>query len=362
MPWANATTAVGDKDEVLPLAVALAYSLGRRQCASGVAPPAADAATTHPSTRSRTDRGAHGAMEQLLPHLVDRFALFQLVRRFGWFGALCGASSLLFPSGASLGCVAGVRVLVSSSLLGGRTPNAGTVGHRDSSVLARSILFAIGLVGIAAWGQVTHWLPLGVHQQPDGSILSRWLRQFVWKRHQHESELRKIVIVGGGPLARCIASTLRNDPLRRATICGFVDDDLPLSPAVLGECGPRLAGAPSSRRGLLVLAANRRMRGLRSGVPNILDFARSDCRRDRGRRLRRSHRRVPVVPASEPLPDALVSERAIDVMETALGIAVGSPVMAVVALLIRLDSPVGYLLASARVKGAASAATSFAPW
>jgi len=56
----------------------------------------------------------------------------------------------------------------------------------------------------------------------------------------------------------------------------------------------------------------------------------------------------------EPLPDAaLFLKRAIDVMGAALGIAVGSPVMAVVALLIRLDSPGSVIYSAERtgVKG-----------
>ena len=68
-----------------------------------------------------------------------------------------------------------------------------------------------------------------------GLVLLRRLRQMVWKRRRREVESRKILIVGGGPVARSVARALRNDPLCRATVCGFVDNDLPLSPAVLGR-------------------------------------------------------------------------------------------------------------------------------
>src|ERR1700687_55311 len=68
-----------------------------------------------------------------------------------------------------------------------------------------------------------------------GLALLRRLRQVVWKRWRRDTESRKILIIGGGPVARSIARALRNDPLHRATVCGFVDDDLPLSTAVLGR-------------------------------------------------------------------------------------------------------------------------------
>jgi len=264
----------------------------------------------------------------------------------------------------ALGLFAGVRVLV--TLFGfseGIYANAGNpFASGTAPVLARSILFAIGLVGIAAWGQVhTLAATTAFTSSLTGLILSRWLRQFVWKRHQHESELRKILIVGGGPLARCIASTLRNDPLRRATICGFVDDDLPLSPAVLGRVADLdwLARAQFIDEVILVLpgqpAGCERLRKWRTET--IWTFAPFPiCRRDRGRTAAsiasEKCRWSPCI-GNHCRTRLLFLKRAIDVMGAALGIAVGSPVMAVVALLIRLDSPGSVIYSAERtgVKG-----------
>src|SRR5258708_24219085 len=81
-----------------------------------------------------------------------------------------------------------------------------------------------------------------------GLVLSRRLRQFVWKRRRRDTESRKILIVGGGPVARSITRALRNDPLHRAIVCGFVDNDLPLSPAVFG----RIADLDRLRRSLFI--------------------------------------------------------------------------------------------------------------
>jgi FlaA1/EpsC-like NDP-sugar epimerase len=79
--------------------------------------------------------------------------------------------------------------------------------------LARSTLFAIGLVFIAAWDEMR---PLAASRifasSLAGLALLRRLRQMVWKRRRRETESRKILIVGGGPVARSIARALRNDP------------------------------------------------------------------------------------------------------------------------------------------------------
>src|SRR5580693_4935659 len=59
--------------------------------------------------------------------------------------------------------------------------------------------------------------------------------QLLWNRTRPQTEPRKILIVGAGPTARLIAQTLRSDPSYHAQVCGFVDDEVPLSPVVLGR-------------------------------------------------------------------------------------------------------------------------------
>jgi len=118
----------------------------------------------------------------------------------------------------------------------------------------------------------------------------------VWKRHQHESELRKILIVGGGPLARCIASTLRNDPLRRATICGSWTTTCLFLRQCWGEwrtsTGWR-APSSSTRSSSCCRPTRPDARGCGSGVPKPFGHSRRS-RSAAGTvdgRLRRSHRR-----------------------------------------------------------------------
>ena len=104
------------------------------------------------------------------------------------------------------------------------------------SVLAKSILLAVGLVFIAGWSEIRL---IGASATFAGSlaalVFSRRMRQWARSVPSRQTESRNVLMVGGGSIARSIATTLRNDPLHRTTVCGFVDDDLPLSPTVLGR-------------------------------------------------------------------------------------------------------------------------------
>ena len=71
----------------------------------------------------------------------------------------------------------------------------------------------------------------------NAAALPTWRKapQLLWDRTRLQTEPRKILIVGAGPTAHLIAQTLRSDPSYRAKVRGFVDDELPLSPVVLGR-------------------------------------------------------------------------------------------------------------------------------
>jgi exopolysaccharide biosynthesis polyprenyl glycosylphosphotransferase len=226
--------------------------------------------------------------------------------------------------------------------------------------LARSTLFAIGLVFIAAWDGMHPLAAVRIFASSlAGLALLRRLRQAVWNRRRRDTESRKILIIGGGPVARSIARALRNDPLHRATVCGFVDDDLPLSPAVLGRIADldwlaraefidevilALPGQPAQAREAAE-AAFRNHLDIRA-VPDLPPGPWPDSGIDR-------IGEVPVITLHrEPLPSAaLFLKRLLDVSGAMVGLVLVSPLMAVVALLIRLDSP-GPVVYSAERTGA----------
>ena len=162
--------------------------------------------------------------------------------------------------------------------------------------------------------------------------------------------------MGAGPVALSIARGLRNDPLHRATVCGFVDEKLPLSPTVLGRIADldwlaraefideiilAVPGQPTQAREAAHIAFRNHLDIL--AVPDLPRGPWPDASVDH-------IGEVPVVTLHrEPLPSAaLFLKRSIDVSGAALGLVLASPLMALVALLIRLDSPGPALYSAAR--------------
>lgn len=304
-------------------------------------------------------------VQELLPHPTgDRFLLFQLVAAdLAVLGVVCGAASLLSPAwGLPWAYLPAFAVLV--TLFGfseGLYKSAGDPYPLGTAlILARSILFAIGLVYIAARGAMRPPAAFAILASSlAGLVLWRWLKRAASKRRRRAAESRKILIVGGGPIALSLARALRNDPLRRATVCGFVDDDLPLSPVVLGRIADldwlaraefidevilALPGQPAQAREAAEVAFRNHL-DIRA-VPDLPPGPWPDSGIDQ-------IGEVPVVTLHhEALPSAaLFLKRLLDVTGAAFGLVLVSPLMAIVALLIHLDSP-GPVVYSAERTGA----------
>jgi exopolysaccharide biosynthesis polyprenyl glycosylphosphotransferase len=214
-------------------------------------------------------------------------------------------------------------------------------------ILAKSTLFAIGLVFIAREGMRPPAAFLIFASSLAGLVLCRRARQMAWKRRRRDTELRRILIVGGGPVGRSIAATLRNNPAHHATVCGFVDDELPLSPVVLGRIADlhwlaraefvdeiivALPYQPASARAAAEVAFRNHL-DIRV-VPDLPPGRWPDSGLDR-------IGEVPVVSLHREtlLSASLFGKRLLDVTGAAFGLLLASPVMAIVALLIRMDSP-----------------------
>jgi len=342
--------------------------LGTRAMPRPRSAPVADAAPIRPvnakddTTTRRTK--ARTPAQQLLPQSsVDQFTLCQLVAAdLIVLVVVCGASSLFSSAWglpwAYLPIFAALVTLFSFCAgLYKRAADPSPAGIVPA--LARSTLFAIGLVFIAAWDRMRPLAAFTIFASSlGGLVLWRRLRQMAWKRRR-ETESRKILIVGGGLIARSIAQALRNDPLHRTTVCGFVDDELPLSPAVLGriedldwlaraefidEVILALPGQPAQARAAAEVAFRNHL-DIRA-VPDLPPGPWPDSGIDH-------IGEVPVVTLHrEPLPDAaLFLKRLLDVTGAAFGLVLASPLMAIMALLIRLGSP-GPVVYSAERTGA----------
>jgi exopolysaccharide biosynthesis polyprenyl glycosylphosphotransferase len=294
--------------------------------------------------------------------VLDRFTLCQLVAADSTVLILSAAAAFLFfPAWAvPLASLPIFAVLV--ELFGFREGIYQRAGDPSPagivSALARSTLFATGLIFIAAWGRIS---PLNAARifavALAGLALARRMRQMAWRWRRRETESRKVLIIGGGPVAQSIAQALRNDPLRRSTVCGFVDNDLSLSPTVLGRIADldwlaraefidevilALPGQPAQAREAAE-AAFRNHLDIRA-VPDLPSGPWPDSAIDR-------IGEVPVVTLHrESLPSAaLFLKRALDIFGAALALALASPIMAIVALLIRLDSPGPVLYSAERI-------------
>ena len=227
-------------------------------------------------------------------------------------------------------------------------------------VLARASLFAVGLVFIAAGGGLHYPAALAIFVSSVAGLAgSRRILQMVRERPHHEIESWKVLIVGAGPLAHSIAQALRSDPLHTTKVCGFVDNDLPLSPVVLGRIADLdwlsraefidevILAIPGQRAQTREAAeiAYRNHLDIRA-VPDLPPGPWSDAKVDH-------IGEVPVVTLHREAANgaALLLKRTLDATGAAIGLLLAMPVMAIVALLVRLDS-VGPVVYSAKRTGA----------
>jgi exopolysaccharide biosynthesis polyprenyl glycosylphosphotransferase len=295
---------------------------------------------------------------------IDRFTLLQLMTAdLVVLVAVCGALSLFSPTWGlpwPYLSIFAVLVMLFGVCQGIYTRAGDPYPAGVIPAMAKSTLAATGLVFIAASGGMHAFAAGGVFFSTLAALtLARELRQVAWKLGRRETESRKILIVGAGPVARSVALALRNDPLQRATVCGFVDDDQPLSPAVLGRIADldwlaraefidevilTLPGQPAETR-KAAEAAFRNHLDIRA-VPDLPPGPWPDSGIDR-------IGEVPVVTLHrEPLPSAaLFLKRLLDITGSTFGLVLTAPLMAIVALLIRLDSP-GTVIYSAERTGA----------
>jgi len=289
----------------------------------------------------------------LVPHpTTDAFSLYTAVAAdlFAIL-AVCGLTSLLVSDwGLPVFGLPLFAVLVTLFAFseGVYRNEIGSITQAPLLALARSVALAAVLVGLEGGGRIgapalltaafSSLLALAGHRE---------LRHSLAAQRTRTSTPRNVLLVGAGPAARSIARTLATDPLRRFCVRGSLDDDLPLSSAVLGRIGDlnwlaraefidevilALPGRPDLAREAADVALQNHLdiRAVPDLPPGHCPEAGVDFIGD-----------VPVVTLHRELvPNAaLFLKRMLDVVGATLGLALAGPIMAVVAILIRLDSP-----------------------
>jgi exopolysaccharide biosynthesis polyprenyl glycosylphosphotransferase len=223
--------------------------------------------------------------------------------------------------------------------------------------LTKAVLFAMFLVFITARnGTLLPAFPATFAASIAVLLTWRYLRTLRWKGRTGDSESRRVLIVGAGPSARAIAQSLRDDPAHQVVIRGFVDDDLPRSPEVLGriedldwlaraEFVDEVILALPNQPGRVREAAEAAYRNHLDilAVPDLPPGPWPDAGIDR-------IGEVPVITLHrEELPGvALFLKRLLDIAGALVGLVLAAPLMAIVALLIRLDSPGPVIYSAAR--------------
>ncbi len=159
--------------------------------------------------------------------------------------------------------------------------------------------------------------------------------------------LRTVVIVGAGGTGRRVAAYVNAHPEAGRTVCGFLDNERPLGNGVIGRVGDlaRVArtgfvdevilAAPHDR-GLTqeVLRESRRLRLDVEIVPELFG-----CR-PIGREVERVGDSLVICVHAERLPEiGLGLKRMVDAVGAVLALTFVSPLLALIAGLIKLDSP-----------------------
>jgi len=294
-----------------------------------------------------------------LPSVVADFAVVSL----NWLalGALLVPLRHLFPFVWSFGYSKGSP----ASLLGVALLHASLltlIGHIEGlysaadpraqrRILSNAVLWSTGLLVLtygmegAAW---TRCALCGAAGLLHFGLLSFWRSP---KRRSRERDTptssRNVLVVGAGSLGRQVAAGIRSAGRSERSLCGFLDDEVPLGDGVIGRVGdlPRLARsgfvdeiilvAPREQfRTLEILREARRLHLDMKLVPDLSGCGPAESEVE-------MVGDVPLISLhTEKHPAVrLLCKRVLDILGAALALVFLSPVFALIGILIVLDSP-----------------------
>ena len=324
-------------------------------------------------TREEAGSFPESALELLVPSplqsrvarewLRSMSADFALVA-LNWLlvGALLVPLHMFFPRVRSFEFAAGAPI----SLLGIALLHAALITlvgyseglHAESSdlrgqarILGKSVLLATAVLCLAYGLQGAPWTTSGLFCGAGllhfGALWAwRWRNQERTGAARRRVDVRNVLIVGAGGVGRRVASYVEQHPADGRRVCGFLDDQRPLGNGVIGRVADlaRMArkgfvdevilAAPRNRElTLQVLREARRLRLDLEIVPELFG-----CK-PAGREIERVGGLPVICLHAERLPAAgLVLKRITDVLGAGFALAVLSPLLLAIAVLIKLDS------------------------
>jgi exopolysaccharide biosynthesis polyprenyl glycosylphosphotransferase len=279
--------------------------------------------------------------------LVPLRKVFPQVTVFGYYsgapGSLLGIALLNAALIALLGSIEGLY-----------NERACEIGNPrlQPRVLGKSVLWATALLGLAYRLQGLTWATIALFGSV-GVLNFGWL--WTWRWHSamrrrrtmpHASDRRNVLIVGAGGAGRKIAAYIEAHPDARA-VFGFLDDEKPLGDGVIGRISDLAHLARTGFVDEVILAAPRD----RKLTLQVLREA---------QRLRLNLKMIPELYGGWPVEDeiehvgdsplvclhaermpvaGLGLKRLVDIMGASLALLLLSPLFALIAVLIKLDSP-----------------------
>jgi exopolysaccharide biosynthesis polyprenyl glycosylphosphotransferase len=278
-------------------------------------------------------------------------------------GALLVPMRMLFPRTRVFGYATGAPLfLVGIALLhgtlitligysGGLYSKTKAGELRDQTrVLANSVLWSSTLLAIVFILQGSPGARAGLFFVAGVlhlAILHGWRRVLLQPRTDLPAKRRNVLIVGGGAAGRRVASCIHTYAQSARNVCGFLDDEMPIGEGVIGRirdlaCLARrwfideVILSAQLERGQVqrVVREACRLRLDIGIVPELFGCKPADSAMERIGDL-------PMICIhTEPLPGAtLACKRVFDVLTSALGLLVLSPLFAIIGALIKLDTP-----------------------
>jgi len=278
-------------------------------------------------------------------------------------GALLVPIRIVFPHTRLFGYAAGAPFFLLGvallhgaliTLIGysGGLYNIGAEMRQQRRALANSVLWSTGLLvivfalqrNVAARAEL--FVVAGILHM---AALYAWRRAFSQpsRPEPRPENTRNVLIVGAGTTGRQVASYIRRNSHAGRSVCGFLDDERALGDGIIGRISDLaslarrefvdeiILAAPLDR--VLAQAVLREARRLRLDVeivPELLGCKPAEWVMERIGEL-------PVIRLhTERLPAAsLACKRLLDVLAAASALIILSPLLAIIAVLIKLDSP-----------------------